>query len=98
MSIGITLKNVPDDMMTRFREIAVENHRSVSGEIMYRLKKSLEHDALSPNEPTVKEEAGIIADEWEKIGGNWESDMSTEDEIETLYEHRSSGRGNDLTW
>ncbi len=99
MSVAITLKSIPDEMMESFRSIAKENHRSVSGEIMYRLKKSLAADAEVAHitEGCVREDAGIIADEWEKIGGGWISDSSIEDEIAEIYSVRSLGRDEDLS-
>jgi len=96
MSVAITLKSIPDEMMETFREIAAENHRSVSGEIMYRLKKSLA-DTPRREDMRLREEAGIVADEWDKIGGNWVSDSSIEDEIAEIYSMRSMGRNDDLS-
>jgi len=97
VSVAITLKSIPDEMMDMFRAVAAENHRSVSGEIMYRLKKSLEEEGRE-DASVLREEARIVADEWDKIGGNWVSNSSIEEEMEALYSSRSMGRDTDLSW
>ncbi|MFC7335602.1 Arc family DNA-binding protein [Haloferula chungangensis] len=87
---AITLKSVPAELVKELKSRASRNHRSLSGEILYRLTKSLENEG--GGESALREEASIQADAWTRIGGGWVPDESAADEIAALYAERSSGR------
>ena len=94
---AITLKNVPDDLIEGLKARAAAAHRSLSGEILFRLRRSLETGG-SVLDAGFREGAEAQADEWEKLAGSWVSDASVEEEIESLYAARSAGRDLDLKW
>jgi plasmid stability protein len=95
---AITLKSVPEDLSASLKAVAAENHRSLNGEILYRLGRSLENDHQRNTSANVlREEAAIQADAWSKLG-TWVSDKSVEEEIASLYEARSTGRDIDVSW
>ena len=50
MPVNLSIKNVPDDLAERLRERAKRNHRSLQGELMDMLEKTLE-----PRKITIKE-------------------------------------------
>lgn len=84
--------------MAGLKSRASESHRSLSGEILFRLRKSLESGEAIGNDVGLRDEAGIQADAWEKLAGGWVSDLSVEEEIDALYSARSAGRDVDLSW
>ena len=94
---AITVKNIPDDLIAELRARAAAAHRSLNGEILYRLRRSLELGGAEEL-GVLREGAAIQADAWEKIAGRWMSEMSPADEIESLYSARSDGRNMDLDW
>jgi plasmid stability protein len=95
---AITLKSVPEELSESLKAVAANNHRSLNGEILYRLGRSLESDGNKPREANVlREEAAIQADAWSNLGP-WTSDKSVSEEIEALYAARSGGRDVDVTW
>ncbi|MCH7225705.1 FitA-like ribbon-helix-helix domain-containing protein [Haloferula sp. A504] len=95
---AITLKNVPEDLVAGLKRRAAESHRSLSGEILFRLRKSLEGGDTGAKEGRLRDESTGQADAWEKLAGSWVSDLSVEEEIEALYSARSAGRDADLSW
>ena len=94
---AITLKNIPDELIASLKLRAAAAHRSLNGEILYRLQRSLEGGGLV-EESVLQEQAAIQADAWEKVSGRWASDVSPAEEIESLYSERSAGRNVDLDW
>lgn len=50
MSANITLKNIPDDIYTRLKEVAATHHRSLNGEIIACLERVLLPARADPEE------------------------------------------------
>jgi plasmid stability protein len=50
MSATITLKNIPDDIYTRLKEVAQAHHRSLNSEIIACLESMLLPTRIMPNE------------------------------------------------
>ena len=47
---SLTIKNIPDEMLTRLRKRARENHRSLQGELMRILEEAVQPKGLSVDE------------------------------------------------
>lgn len=94
---ALTLKNIPDDLIQDLKARAGAAHRSLNGEILYRLQRSLEVGG-GVEGGVLREDAAIQVDAWEKIAGRWISDVSPAEEIDSLYAARSDGRDIDLGW
>jgi len=45
---SLTLKGIPDDLLTRLRRVAETNRRSLNREVIERLERSLEGRRLDP--------------------------------------------------
>lgn len=41
MPVNLSIKNVPDELVARLKERAKQNHRSLQGELMFLLDRSL---------------------------------------------------------
>ncbi len=50
MSASITLKNIPDDIYSRLKEVAEAHHRSLNSEIIACLESMLLPTRVMPNE------------------------------------------------
>lgn len=90
--MNITIKSIPDDLGAALKREAERSHRSLNGEIIHRLSRSL------VVEPAVPVSPDAVADAWQALAGRWKSDLSVEAEISELYEARSAGREADPTW
>lgn len=45
---SLTLKGIPDDLLTRLRQVAETNRRSLNREVIERLERSLEGRRIDP--------------------------------------------------
>lgn len=92
---SITLKGVPDELLDALRKLAADERRSLNQEAIYLLERAV---AAYTDEATVsrREEVAHQTDAWRKLAGRWESDRDAEDEIEDIYEARTSGRDIEL--
>jgi hypothetical protein len=88
----MTLHSVPEEMRRTIEELSASENRSVDREVLLLLGKGL-HSHLA----RLTEEGDIAAEVqvrlWEKLGGAWQDDRSTEEIISDIYESRSRGRG-----
>ena len=50
MATTITLKNIPDTLYDRLKEVANRHHRSLNSEVISCLEKTLLPNRISPNE------------------------------------------------
>lgn len=97
--MNLTIKGIPDEIGGVLKAAAERSRRSLNGEIIHRLIQSMKTSgALDEVSSRVAETPDSVADSWVALAGRWQSDMSVEDEIASLYETRSSGREVDLTW
>ncbi len=88
---SITIKDIPDPLLTRLRERAATEKRSMNKEIIHLLDLSLSAQRTHPiaHRRTL---AATQAEAWSRLGGRWISDIPVEDEVADIYSARSSGR------
>jgi hypothetical protein len=97
--MNVTIKGLPEELGSALKDLAAASNRSLNGEIIHRLTRSLATDAPAPAPSSrLNESPDAVADAWEALAGRWKSDLSVEAEIAALYETRSGGRDIDLTW
>ena len=96
--MNLTIKGIPDEIGAALKAAAERSRRSLNGEIVHRLIQSMNAGVAPETSARVAETPDSVADSWAALAGRWQSDMSIEDEIASLYEARSSGRDVDLTW
>jgi hypothetical protein len=98
--MNMTIKGIPEELGAVLRKYAEASNRSLNGEIIHRLAKSVvsEKDIPVVSGGMLNETPDTVADKWEALAGRWKSDLSVEAEITALYETRSGGRDVDLTW
>ena len=88
---SITIKNIPDRLLTQLRERAAIESRSMNREIIRLLETSLLADRMRPLEHR-RALAEMQAQAWSHLAGRWISDLPVEDEIAGIYAARSAGR------
>jgi hypothetical protein len=97
--VNITIKSIPEELGAALKKLAEASNRSLNGEIIHRLSRSVISEKDMPAvSGKLYESPDEVADKWEALAGRWKSDMSVEAEIAALYETRSGGRDVDLSW
>ena len=88
---SITIKGIPDRLLSRLRERAATEGRSMNKEIIRLLDLSLSAHRTHPAEQR-RTLAVTQAEAWSRLGGRWISDVPVEDEVGGIYSARSGGR------
>ena len=88
---SITIKNIPDQLLSQLRERAAMENRSMNKEIIRLLDFSLSAERAHALEHR-RALAQAQAQAWSRLGGRWISDVPVEDEIAQIYSARSGGR------
>ena len=97
--MNVTVKGIPDELGAALKKLAEASNRSLNGEIIHRLLRSVVgENELPAVSGRIYESPDAVADKWEALAGRWKSDQSLEAEIAALYETRSQGRDVDLSW
>lgn len=93
-SVNLTIKSLPDELGAALKKAAATSHRSLNGEIIHRLENS-----FGVREgPVVRDSPDEVANAWAALAGLWNSDLSVDAEIASLYERRSASRDVDVSW
>ena len=77
---AITLKNIPTDLYEEIKKNAALNYRSINGEILFRLKKSVGHKKINPE---------LLISKIENLQSKIKLPNLTDD---TLYKAKNDGR------
>ena len=67
----MTIKGIPDDIGAALRAAAVKSNRSLNGEILHRLRLSLEGNEAPVVSVRLNESPASVADAWEALAGRW---------------------------
>ena len=89
---SITVRNIPDTVLKRIRELSSMERRSVNNEILIILERGAYgeyQDRLQRRKHLSKETQLEI---WKKLAGTWEDKRSAKEIIEDIYSHRTAGR------
>lgn len=92
---SITLKNIPDHLLDRVRELAARDHRSLNKEFLHLVEMALRGERAGPAD-RVREQVVAQTNAWNELAGNWKSDLDKVAETEAIYAARSTGRLVDL--
>lgn len=87
---SITLKDVPEELLTRLRKAAARERRSLNQEALVLIE-----GGLAARE-TAEERAHRQVEAWRALAGGWVSEHVFEDEVADLYAARTAGRDVDL--
>lgn len=91
---SLTLKNLPDVLLSSLREAAEKDRRSLTQEIIHLLDQALQEHDRQPAAPRANVETQVAA--WRKLAGKWQSDIDHATEAKRILAKRSLGRKVDL--
>lgn len=87
---SLTLKNLPEVLLSSLRAAAEKDRRSLTQEIIHLLDQALQEHERQPAAPRANVEAQIAA--WRKLAGKWQSDVDHGTEAKRIIATRSLGR------
>ena len=93
--VSVTIKNIPEHLLERVRARAAADKQSMTKEIVYLLEVALAGLSEEDRERRLQE-AEIQVEVWSRLAGRWDSELTTEDEINAIYKSRTKGREIDL--
>jgi len=85
---SITIKNIPEPLLSRVRERAKAEHRSLNKEFIHLVEMALQGEQAGA---LAREQVAQQLEAWSSLPGKWASDDAAA-EIATLYAARSEGR------
>lgn len=87
---SLTLKNLPEDLLRALRRAAREDHRSMNGEVIHFLERSVGERVARPRTRGSQGDAQVAA--WRKLAGKWKSSVDRAVEAERILRRRTAGR------
>ena len=94
--MNITIRNIPDDVITKIKTISEMEKRSLNSEILMVLEKGMQEEIKNrfkiKNHISKSSQINI----WKKLSNSWQDDRTTEEIKNDIYEDRTLGREIDL--
>ena len=84
--MNITIRNIPDDVITKIKTISEMEKRSLNSEILMVLEKGVQEEIK--NHISKSSQINI----WKKLSNSWQDDRTTEEIKNDIYENRTLGR------
>lgn len=90
--MNITVRNIPDEIISKIRTLSQMEKRSLNNQILILLEKSLQKEELDImiNKKIISKETQINI--WKKLSNSWEDQRSTPEIIDDIYNNRTLGR------
>ncbi len=89
---NLTLRNIPDTVMVRIREMAAADRRSVNSEILVLLERILACEPAGADTGGRMPAANAQVKLWKKLSGCWKDSRPGGEIAEDIRTHRTSGR------
>jgi len=90
--MNITIRNIPDDIVTKIKTISEMEKRSLNSEILMVLEKGMQEEIKNrfkiKNHISKSSQINI----WKKLSNSWQDDRSTQEITEDIYQNRTLGR------
>ena len=93
---SLTIKDIPDLLLTRLRHRAVIDQRSLNREVIHLLDRVLSEAPVAPLSDALAGRIEAQVRAWQTLAGRWDSDRELAEEIGELYAARTPGRPVDL--
>jgi hypothetical protein len=93
---SITIKDVPDRLLKRLRRRAQADKRSMNREAIHLLDLALTNQSFDQGVGGKSRDIEDQIQAWQRLAGQWDSDLDTTAEIEQIYAARTLGRRVDL--
>jgi plasmid stability protein len=85
----ISLKNVPEGLLSQLRAVATDERRSLNQQILHMLDAALNADFENLGLKAACEQQTAA---WKRLAGRWESRESAKAEVARIYAARTEGR------
>ncbi len=90
--MNITIRNIPDDVVSKIRTLSQMEKRSLNNEILFVLERGVQEEVryyfnLKRN---ISKETQIEI--WTRLSKEWQDDRSTDEIIDDIYNSRTLGR------
>jgi hypothetical protein len=85
---SLTLKNVPNGLLERLRKLAQQQRRSVTQQALFLIEGGLSKTEAAATEQAALTQLAV----WRELAGRWESDRAAQEEIDDVYDARTTGR------
>ncbi len=89
---SITIRNIPDAVLKRIKELSSVERRSVNNEILVILERGTDSEYLDRMQRPKYLSKETQLEIWKKLAGTWEDECSAKEIIADIYSHRTSGR------
>ena len=93
---SLTIKDIPDQLLTRLRQRAASEQRSLNREVIHLLDRVLSEAPAAPVSVALTERIEAQVQAWRTLAGRWDSDQDSAEETGELYAARTAGRPVDL--
>jgi plasmid stability protein len=93
---SLTIKDIPDVLLTRLRQQAAADQRSLNREVIHLLDQVLSGAHSVQVSAALAERIETQVRTWRTLAGRWDSDREPAEEISELYAARTTGRSVNL--
>lgn len=87
---SMTIKDIPEPLFEQIRDAASRQHRSVNKTFIHLVQLGLQQETPECRYDPAETEIQVRA--WQAIAGQWQADMSPDEEIEAIYAARNRGQ------
>jgi len=87
---SLTIRNIPESLLERLRSLSETERRSLNSQIIVILEKSLREYTSDHDKNVISAEAQVEL--WSKLAGEWDDSRSTDEIINNILSHRTTGR------
>ncbi len=89
---SITIRNIPDAILARIKELSSIDRRSVNNEILVILERGTYDEYEEKLQKRKYLSKSTQLEIWKRLAGTWADSRSAKEIIEDIYEHRTMGR------
>jgi hypothetical protein len=92
--INLTIRNIPDEIISKIKTISEIEKRSLNSEILILLEMGLSRELKMNRNYLLSKETQIKL--WNSISGKWKDKRTTKEIINDIYSNRTIGRDVDI--
>jgi plasmid stability protein len=90
--MNITIRNIPDDIVTKIKTISEMEKRSMNSEILMVLEKGIQEEIKNRFKIKNHISKSTQINIWKKLSNSWQDDRTTQEITEDIYQNRTLGR------
>jgi len=90
--MNITVRDIPDEVIEKIRDLSKMEKRSLNSEILCVLERGVKEELHQRFDIKKNISKSSQIDIWNKLANEWVDERSTDDIINDIYENRTLGR------